>query len=139
MRKILFPFIVVSMLAFTVGCATKANLPTGAVDSVDANANEILQPAHAFAAALTAAVQSTDPNVHITLTATQLTALEDLNKALNFADPLEQAYHALPNAANANALKAASATVSTDLSTVESGLSPSTIAAVTTAAKTTTK
>jgi hypothetical protein len=122
MKKVLFSLFAISLLSLLAGCATQATLPTGAVDSVDANANEILQPAHAFAVTITAAVQSTDPNVHIELSPAQKTALIDLNKALNLADALEIAYHGTPTAANANALKAAAANVSTAFGTVQSTL-----------------
>src|ERR1700751_1501904 len=93
--KLLAPLLL--LLALT-GCMKQvsAPLPSMVVDSVDAMVNSILQPAHAFAADLTAAVQSTDPQVHIELTATQKALLIKLNQALNIADPLEQAYHAQP-------------------------------------------
>lgn len=109
------------------GCkAVNAPLPAGAVDAIDANANEILQPAHAFAQTITAAVQSTDPNVHIELTAAQKGILIALNKSLNVADTLEIAYHANPVAANAGALTSAFQTVQTNLVSAQSTITVST-------------
>jgi hypothetical protein len=93
-----------------------------AVDQIDADANSILQPAHAFAAALTKAVLSTDPQVHIELTPTQKSVLVALNKALNFADPLEQAYHALPTSNTASQLQAAAAKVYTAFSAAQAAI-----------------
>jgi hypothetical protein len=101
-----------------------AALPAGAVDKVDADVNTILQPAHAFAADITAAVLSTDPQVHIELTAAQKTVLAKLNQVLNIADPLEQAYHALPTAASAAQLKSAAADVSTAFTAARTALPP---------------
>lgn len=103
------------------GCKTaNTPLPAGAADSVDANANEILQPAHAFALTLSNAVLSTDPNVHIELTAAQKNVLIVLNKSLNIADALEIAYHGAPTPANANALQSASKTVEQNLASAQS-------------------
>ena len=104
----------------SVGCKKQTTpLPANAVDRVDATANSILQPAHAFAARISAAVQSTDPNVHIALTPVQLQVLNDLNKALNIADPLEQAYHNNPTSVTASQLQAATAAVTQKLSAAQ--------------------
>jgi len=109
-------------LALLGGCAKHVNapLPAGAVDSIDASTNSILQAAHAFAARITAAVQSTDPNVHIDLTASQKSVLVNLNKALNIADGLEKSYHQNATSVTANALNAAVANVTAALTAAQS-------------------
>jgi hypothetical protein len=112
------------ILPVMVGCAKQVNapLPAMAVDQVDADVNSILQPAHAFAAALTKAVQSTDPQVHIELTAAQKSVLVALNKALNIADPLEQAYHAQPTSTAATQLQTAAAQVSSAFTAAQAAI-----------------
>ena len=123
--KIAHTLVLAAAMMATVGCKTvTAKLPVGAVDTVDATANEILQPAHAFALTITNAVLSTDPNVHIELTAAQKAILVDLNKSINIADTLEIAYHAHPTAANATVLQAATATVQTNLSAAQVAIAP---------------
>lgn len=118
MKTILLP-----LLLLLAGCKpVSAPLPPMAVDQIDATTNSILQPAHAFAAAISAAVQSTDPQVHISLTQTQLNLLIGLNKALNIADPLEQAYHAKPNLTSAAQLQSATATVSNAFSAAQTAI-----------------
>lgn len=108
-------------LTLIVGCKLNTGpLPAGAVDSIDATANEILQPAHAFALTISTAVLSTDPNVHVELTPAQKNVLLILNKSLNVADKLEIAYHSQPNPANANALQSASLTVQQNLASAQS-------------------
>jgi len=99
------------------GCAVKANapLPAGAVDAVDANANLILQPAHAFALDVSTAILSADPAQHIELTAAQKNVVLDLNKALNIADKAEIAYHASATPDGAALLKSSVAAVQTAL------------------------
>jgi hypothetical protein len=115
--------VAVASLCLMTGCKTvQAPLPAMAVDQVDADANSILQPAHAFAARLTAAVQSTDPQVRIELTASQKSILIALNQALNVADPLEQAYHAQPTSNAASQLQAAAANVYTKFSAAQSAI-----------------
>lgn len=118
MKKYLAPLLLAVALT---GCAKQVNapLPALAVDQIDATVNSILQPAHAFAADLSAAVLSTDPQVHIELTAAQKNILIQLNKALNVADPLEQAYHALPTSITATQLQNAAAQVSTAFSAAQ--------------------
>lgn len=113
--------LLLSLCLILTACNVKPGpLPGGAVDSVDANANEILQPAHAFALTLSNAVLSTDPNVHIELTAAQKSVLVTLNKSLNVADALEIAYHKTPSPANANAVVSASQTVQQNLASAQS-------------------
>lgn len=113
-------FSITTAVGFLGGCnKTPAPLPALAADATDAHANEVLQPAHAFAARITAAVQSTDPQVHIELTAQQKSILVNLNKALNVADGLEQAYHANATPAAATQLNAATAKVQTALSSAQ--------------------
>lgn len=105
------------------GCKTvTAPLPAQAVDQIDATANTILQPAHAFAADISASVLSTDPQKHIDLTATQTSVLVKLNQALNIADPLEQAYHANPTSATSAQLQSADQQVSTALSAAQTAI-----------------
>lgn len=113
----------VACLCLVTGCKTvNAPLPALAVDQIDAEANTILQPAHAFAARLSAAVQSTDPQVHIELTSSQKSILVALNKALNIADPLEQAYHNQPTSNAASQLQAATAKVQTAFSVAQTAI-----------------
>jgi hypothetical protein len=123
-RAILAVVASLCILPVMVGCAKQVNapLPAMAVDQVDADANTILQPAHAFAARLTAAVLSTDPQVHIELTASQKSVLMALNKALNIADPLEQAYHAQPTSTAASQLQAATTKVSTAFTAAQAAI-----------------
>jgi hypothetical protein len=112
------------ILPVMAGCAKQVNapLPALAVDQIDATVNSILQPAHAFAASLTKAVQSTDPQVHIELTASQKAILVALNQALNFADPLEQAYHKFPTSTSAAQLQTAAGQVSTAFSAAQAAI-----------------
>jgi hypothetical protein len=132
----ILPVIALSAALAVSGCKTTATLPpnTGAVDIVDYTANEILQPAHAFALALSTAVQSTDPNIHIELTAAQKNVLIALNKSLNIADALEIAYHASPSTAQASQLTAAANQVQENLASAQSIINVS-IPAVAAAAK----
>jgi hypothetical protein len=106
------------------GCAHQVNapLPALAVDQIDATVNSILQPAHAFAADLSAAVLSTDPQVHIELSPAQKAILVKLNQALNVADPLEQAYHAQPTSITATQLQNAASQVSTAFSAAQAAI-----------------
>ena len=105
------------------GCKiVNAPLPALAADQIDATTNSILQPAHAFAAAISAAVQSTDPQVHINLSPAQMSLLVKLNKTLNIADPLEQAYHAQQTSAPAAQLQTATSQVSTAFSAAQSAI-----------------
>jgi hypothetical protein len=64
-------------------------LPSGAVDSADANAFKVLRPAHDFAASISADILSGK----IQVSSSQRLAMESLNKALNVADHAEQNYH----------------------------------------------
>lgn len=122
MKKILFAAAIYAMVLLS-GCKqVNAPLPGGAMDQVDATANSILQPAHAFASRMSSAVLSTDPQVHIELTAAQKTLLVNLNKALNIADPLEQAYHQLPTSTGAVQLQSATSNVSTSLTAAQSAI-----------------
>lgn len=115
--------VVVAALCLMTGCKTvQAPLPAMAADQVDADANTILQPAHAFASRLSAAVLSTDPQVHIELTPAQKTVLLTLNKALNVADPLEQAYHTQPTSNAASQLQAATAKVYTAFTAAQTAI-----------------
>lgn len=123
-RAILALVVVLCFLPMMQGCAKQVNapLPAMAVDQVDATVNSILQPAHAFAARLSAAVLSTDPQVHIELTPVQKSILVKLNQALNVADPLEQAYHAQPTSISAAQLQTAAAQVSTAFSAAQTAI-----------------
>ncbi len=113
--------VLLSVTAVVSGCrAVNAPLPAGAPNAVDATANETLQSAHAFAADITAAIQSTDPNVHITLTPAQITAVNNLNKALNIADALLISYHQSQSPTVATQLNAAVGNVQTSLASAQS-------------------
>lgn len=127
----ILPAIALSAALAVSGCKTTQTLPpgTGAVDIVDYTANEILQPAHAFALALSNAVQSTDPNVHIDLTDAQKNVLITLNKSLNIADALEIAYHSNPSVSQQAALTSAANTVQQNLASAQAIISISTPAA----------
>lgn len=104
------------------GCKTVANQPLApaAKDAVDDNANRILETAHSFAKTVSDARTSTDPAVHIDLTAAQDNVLIILNKSLNAADALEQGYHALPSTDSATKLTAATQTVEQNLASAQS-------------------
>ena len=80
----------------SLGCAKKIaapaapNLPVGAVSSTDAEANQVLQAAHAFSARISGDILTGK----FAATAAQKTVLSRLNMALNTADAAEQQYHA---------------------------------------------
>ena len=119
----LIPALLLSTVLVTAGCKTTLSAPpanSGAVDLVDYNANLILEPAHAFALDVSNAVLSTDPNVHIELTAAQKQILITLNKSINVAAGLEKAYHASPSVAAQTALTAAANVVQSNLSSAQS-------------------
>lgn len=94
-------------------------LPAGAVDAADAKANMALQPAHAFAASISADILSgklaTTPN--------QKLAMESLNRALNVADKAEITYHAT-GGGNQAALNAAVAAVLQAWASTQGALTP---------------
>lgn len=115
--------LLVLTLSPLVGCRqVNAPLPAGAINQVDATTNSLLQTAHAFAARVSSAVQSTDPNIHIELSMTQRSLLNGLNKSLNIADPLEQAYHASPTPATEASLQAATNDVKAKLAAAQGGI-----------------
>lgn len=116
-------FLIISVL-FLSGCVHQVNapLPSGAINQLDATTNSLLQTAHAFAARVSSAVQSTDPNIHIELSATQKGLLNALNRSLNIADPLEQAYHASGAPSSASALQSAANDVKSKLTAAQSGI-----------------
>ncbi len=129
MKKTLASLVLIATIAF-VGCghlvtaSTPPPLPAGAVNQIDADANSLLQAAHAFASRITSAVQSTDPSVHIELTDVQKNLLIQLNIALNTADPLEQAYHNAPTVANQVALQNATPAVQVAFSNAAAAIPP---------------
>lgn len=113
----------VASIGIVSGCKTAGTNPAaiapGARDQVDSDANEALQPAYAFAKRITSAVQSTDPAVHIELTAAQKNVLNELNKSINIAAALLQAYHATPDPASVANLKTATQKVNQDLGSAQ--------------------
>ena len=125
MKKRLIALIGGAVLAVSLsGCAHQVNapLPANAVNAFDADANSVLQTAYGFVTPLNAAVQSTDPTVHIELTATQKDLLNKLNMSLNIAIPLEQAYHRVPTTANQQALQSALPSVKTALANAQAAV-----------------
>lgn len=91
--KILRLALLTSSLILAIGCvhpvAAPANLPAGAVDWTDANANEALYPIHQF-------LLRWDTDIaagKVQLTPSQLDGLNIANKAVNVADLAEKAYH----------------------------------------------
>lgn len=91
-------------------------LPTGAVDRVDADANQALQTVHAFLASVSASPH--------TLTPAQLRALDTANKAANAAFLAEQAYHNA-GGGNASVLNAAVSAAESALTTLQTSISKS--------------
>jgi hypothetical protein len=97
-------------LALT-GCKTvSAPLPTGAINTVDAQINAILQAGHA------AVVQyDADVAAGFAPTAAYKAILSNLTNALNIADPMYQSYHATlmtaPSTAEPESLVTATAQV----------------------------
>lgn len=94
MKDVIKWIVLGTVLAFT-GCmhnathTSPATLAPGAADATDANANQTLQTLHAFAAGLSTSIQ----NGTLSLTATQRSAVDTMNKVLNTADLAEQTYH----------------------------------------------
>jgi hypothetical protein len=123
--KALVLFLALAVSTLTVsGCALKtakvaAPLPIGAVDPVDANANETLQAAHAFALLITTDVQSGK----LTLTASQRSVVNKLNLALNTADAAEIAYHKA-GGGSASVLDASLTAATNALLQVQTALAP---------------
>jgi len=118
--------ILLCSVLFLAGCVHSGQiatpLPAGAINQLDATTNSLLQTAHAFAARISSAVQSTDSNIHIELSATQKGLLNALNRSLNIADPLEQAYHASGTPSSASALQAAANDVQSKLTAAQNGI-----------------
>lgn len=92
-----------------VTAAAPPPLPIGAVDQVDAKANQTLQAVHAFLGSIANDVQSGK----LQLTQAQRTIIDDADRAANVADAAEIAYHnggggdaSVLNAALASAQKA---------------------------------
>lgn len=111
---------ILTILLLTTGCAHTVKaltpLPIGAVDRVDADANQALQTVHAFLASVSASPA--------TLTPTQLRILDTANKAANTADLAEIAYHKA-GGGNASILNAAVAAAESALTTVQASLTAS--------------
>lgn len=84
-----FSLTAVLLVAFLCGCKpVAAPLPAGAVNTVDAQINAILQAGHA------AVVQyDADVKAGFAPTAAYQTIMTNLTNALNLADPLYQSYH----------------------------------------------
>lgn len=127
MRKQWFLCMVLSLVCIFAGCKAvnaPAPLPIGAKDAIDANANEVLQAAHAFAAEISTDIQTTDPARHIELTSTQKKVFETLNRSINLAAVAEQSYHQAPSDAGAVKLQASTNDVQTKLTAAQSALQP---------------
>ncbi len=89
MRKIFAAIAFAAILAFPLGCIHKPQpLPAGAINQVDAGINSVLQSGHA-------AVVQYQSDVANGFKPTPLFAqtVLGLTRALNYADPLYQAYH----------------------------------------------
>jgi len=115
MRKLPLCFLLFLLASCHATSPTPPLAPTGAVNSTDAAANLALQPAHAFAASLSASVQSGK----LQLTQAQLNTLNALNAALNTADAAEIAYHDA-GGGDASTLNAAVVAVTTAFTNAQS-------------------
>ncbi|HVW78502.1 MAG TPA: hypothetical protein VHB45_12875 [Alloacidobacterium sp.] len=120
--KTLSLFVLCAALSLSVaGCAHQVNapLPKGAINSIDAQTNAVLQAGHAAAAQYEA-----DVKAGFVPSGTLKAAVAQLVNALNVADPLYQTWHSVlqsdPGAAQPAQLASSVSQVSSSLATITS-------------------